>query len=185
MIITDYYKFEKTALLSATRLDCVASTKSYPEFENKRKSRGNKQTAKRDVNFVGGLTCYYDKVPDKFGDDARRKTDKSVTIGSNNLSSVYVPDVTLPYAFGDVQGTADAILFVFGNTFGVTDGRVNRGGVMELFICRGQSKNCQALYNLLCDGGLDDEIEAIRKQAVTDLVTAVAVPTKAEIPQTL
>ena len=63
MIITDYYKFEKTALLSASRMDCVASTKSYPEFEEKRKTRGNKQTAKKDANFVGALTCYYGNVP--------------------------------------------------------------------------------------------------------------------------
>ena len=151
MIITDYYKFEKTALLSGTRMDCVASTKSYPEFEDKRKTRGNKQTAKKDANYIGSLTCYY-------GD---------------------VPDVTLPYAFGDAQGTADAILFVFGDNFGVTDGRVNQGVVMEMFICRGQSKNCQALYNLLCDGGLDDEIEAMRSKAVTDLVTTLKESTDA------
>ena len=179
MIVTDYYKFEKTALLSGTRMDCVASTKSYPEFEDKRKTRGNKQTAKKDANYIGSLTCYYGDVPDRFGSDARRKADKSVSIGGKNLSSVYVPDVTLPYAFGDAQGTEDAILFVFGDNFGVTDGRVNQGVVMEMFICRGQSKNCQALYNLLCDGGLDDEIEALRRKAVTDLVTTLKESTDA------
>ena len=88
------------ALLSASRMDCVASTKGYPEFEDKRKTRGNKQTAKKDANFVGALTCYYGNVPDRFGDDARRKADKSVSIGSKNLSSVYVPDVIL---FDNVQ----------------------------------------------------------------------------------
>lgn len=180
MIITDYYKFEKTALLSASRMDCVASTKSYPEFEEKRKTRGNKQTAKKDANFVGALTCYYGNVPERFGNDARRKADKSVSIGSKNLSSVYVPDVTLSYAFGDVQGTTDAILFIFDDAFGVTDGRINKGGVLEMFICRGQSKNCQALYNLLCDGGLDDEIEAMRSKAVTDLVTPLSASAEAE-----
>ena len=119
MIITDYYKFEKTALLSASRMDCENKKKSYPEFEEKRKTRGNKQTAKKDANFVGALTCCYGNVPERFGNDARRKADKSVSIGSKNLSSVYVPDVTLPYAFGDVQGTTDAILFVFDDAFGV------------------------------------------------------------------
>ena len=171
MIVTDYYKFEKTALLSGTRLDCVASTKSYPEFEDKRKARGNKQTAKRDANYVGALTCYYGDVLNRYGNDARRKADKSVSIGSKNLSSVFVPNVSLPYAFGDVQGTTDAILFVFGDTFGVADGRITQGATMEVFICRGKSHDRQVLYNLLCDGGLDDEIATIRKQAVTDLVT--------------
>lgn len=179
MIITDYYKFEKTALISGTRMDCVASTKSYPEFEDKRKTRANKQTEKKDANYIGALTCYYSNVPDRFGDDARRKADKSVSIGSKNLSSVYVPDVTKPYAFGDVQGTTDAILFAFSNTFGVTDGRVKQGGVMEMFICRGMSNNCNALYNMLCNGELDDEIEAMRSKAVTDLVTPLDVPVEA------
>lgn len=185
MIITDYYKFEKKALISGTRMDCVASTKSYPEFEDKRKTRGNKQTAKKDANYIGGLTCYYCNVPESFGNNAKRKTDKSISIGSKNLSSVYVPDVALPYAFGDVQGTTDAILFVFGNSFGVTDGRVYQGGLIEMFICRGQSKNCQALYNLLCDGGLDGEIEAIRKQAVVDFLPLQNVSVEAEKGETL
>lgn len=179
MIINDYYKFEKTALIARCRMDCVASTHSYPEFENKRKTKGTKQTAKRDANIIGSLACSYNKA-DYIGGDARRKADYSVSMGSKNLSSVFVPDVALPYAFGDVQGTTDAILFVFGDNFGVTDGRVNQGAVMEMFICRGQSKNCQALYNLLCDGGLDEEIEAIRKQAVTDLVTPLNAPAEAE-----
>lgn len=180
MIITDYYKFEKTALLAKSRLDCVASTKSYPEFEEKRKTRANKQTEKRDANYVGGLSFYYMNVPEGYGNDNRRKADKSITIGSKNLSSVYVPDVTLPYAFGDVQGTTDAILFVFGDTFGVVNGEVIQGAVLEVFICRGQSNNCQALYNLLCDGGLDSEIETMRERAVTDLVTPLKVPVEAE-----
>lgn len=173
MIINDYYKFEKTALIAKCRMDCVASTKSYPEFEDKRKTKGTKQTAKRDANIIGSLACSYNKA-DYINSDAKRKADYSVSMGSKNLSSVFVPDVTLPYAFGDVQGTTDAILFVFGDGFGVTDGRVNQGCAFEVFICRGQSKNCQALYNMLCDGDLDEEIATLRMQAITDLVTPVS-----------
>lgn len=181
MIITDYYKFKKTALIAKCRMDCVASTKSYPEFENKRKTKATRQTSKRDANIVGSLTCSYNRVPESFGNDARRKADYSVSMGSKNLSSVFVPDVALPYAFGDVQGETDAILFIFDDGFGVTDGRVNQECTFEMFICRGQSKNCQALYNLLCDGGLDEEIEAIRKKAVSDLVTSVSGTAKSEL----
>ena len=179
MIITDYYKFEKTALKAKYRLDCVASTKSYPEFEGRRRTKASKATAKRDANFVGSLVFSYGVQCEDWKQDRRRKTDHCITVGSMNVSSIYVPDVTLPYAFGDVQGTTDAILFVFDDNFGVTDGRVNQGAVMEMFICRGQSKNCQALYNLLCDGGLDDEIEAMRNKAVTDLVTPLDAPVEA------
>lgn len=179
MIITDYYKFEKTALKARRRMDCVASTKSYPEFEDKRRTKASKQTEKRDANYIGSLVVSFGPPADAWKQDKRRKADNAVTIGSNNLSSVYVPDVTLPYAFGDVKGTTDAILFVLSNTFGVTDGRVNQGGVMEMFICRGMSNNCNALYNMLCNGELDDEIEAMRGKAVTDLVTPLDVPVEA------
>lgn len=36
MILTDYYKFERVAKIAKHRMDCTASTESYPEFENKR-----------------------------------------------------------------------------------------------------------------------------------------------------
>lgn len=185
MIVTDYYKFEKIALLSGTRMDCVASTKSYPEFEDKRKTKGNKQTTMKDANYIGGLTCYYCNVPEHYGKNTKRRADKSISIGSKNLSSIYVPDVSLPYAFGDVQGTADAILFVFSKNFDVIDNRVCQGGVIEMFICRGRSRSCQALYNLLCDGVLDGEIEAIRKQAVVDFLPPQNVSVEAEKGETL
>ena len=72
MIVTDYYKFEKIALLSGTRMDCVASTKSYPEFEDKRKTKGNKQTTMKDANYIGGLTCYYCNVPEHYGKNTKK-----------------------------------------------------------------------------------------------------------------
>lgn len=53
MIITDYYKFEKTALLSASRMDCVASTKSYPEFEEKRKLEVISKLQRKTLTLLG------------------------------------------------------------------------------------------------------------------------------------
>lgn len=44
MILTDYYCFERLASKSKTRLDCTASTMSYPEFEEKRCTKPQRAT---------------------------------------------------------------------------------------------------------------------------------------------
>lgn len=49
MILTDYYKFERVATKAKQRMDCTASTESYPEFEDKRATREIKETEKRDA----------------------------------------------------------------------------------------------------------------------------------------
>ena len=163
-ILTDYYRFERLATKSKTRLDCVASTASYPELEEKRATKANKATEKRDATELGSLVCYYGDVPEQFGGDIQRKADKAITIKGKNLSSVYVPDPATPYAYGDVRGTADALLFIFDN-LEVANGAISHGGKLEVFIARGQSKNRVALYNLLSDGELEDEINELRQSA--------------------
>jgi hypothetical protein len=69
-----------------------------------------------------------------------------------------------------MRGTTDALLFAFDN-FDVIDGKIQEGATLEIFICRGMRENHSQLYNLLCDGELDDEIATIRKQAVNERVT--------------
>ena len=151
MILNDYYCFERLASKSKTRLDCTASTKSYPEFEEKRCTKPQRATEKRDV-------------PNSFGGDVHRKANKSLTIKGKNLSSVYVIDPSSNFAYGDVRGTADALLLVHSN-FKVINGAVQQAGKLEVFIARGKSKDCKALYNLLCDGELDEELEHLRALA--------------------
>ncbi len=174
MIFTDYYKFEKLAIIAKTRMDCVASSKSYPEFEEKRATKAIRQSSKRDATNKDSLSCYYGKVNDNFGGNIHRKADMAITMKGKNLSSLFVPDIECNIAFGDVRGTSDAIIFVFDKIV-VIDGEIEAGGVIEMFIARGKSKECRALYNLVCDGGLDDEMnnlrEAAKQEAVTDLVT--------------
>lgn len=170
MILTDYYRFEKIAIKSKMRLDCVASTGSYPELEEKRATKATKESVTRDATNVGDLVVYFGGVPDNFGGDVHRKADNSITIKGKNLSSVYVPDPGNDFAYGDCRGTNDAMLFQFSN-FSVIDGRVQTGGILEIFIARGKSKDCMALYNIMCDGELDDEMTLFRQQAVTKSVT--------------
>lgn len=162
-ILTDYYKFERIATKSKTRLDCVASTGSYPELEEKRATKEYRATDKRDATELGALVIYFGDVPDQFGGDVHRKADKAITIKGKNLSSVYVPDPATPYAYGDVRGTADALLFVFEN-LEVANGIILGGGV-EVFVARGKSKDRVPLYNLLTDGELEEEMNELRQRA--------------------
>lgn len=164
MILTDYYKFERIATKAKSRMDCTLSTNSYPEFEDRKATRANKATDKRDKTEVGDLVIYYGDVPPQYKADAQRKASKSISIHGKNLSSVYVQDVKSGLAYGDFKGTTDAILFVFHN-LQVINGIIQQGGAIEIFIARGKNKDCIPLYNLLSDGELDEEMDYLRQKA--------------------
>jgi hypothetical protein len=150
MILTDYYKFEHTpGTKSKLRMDCTASTGGYPAFEEMR-------------NKKGALFIYLGNVPDRFAGDVRRKADKSITNREGrNVSSVFVPDVSLNTAYGDVRDTQDAIMIV-GNSDYTT---------IEIFVARGYKNNRTNLWQNLTDGEYDDELSGLRERAVTDSVT--------------
>lgn len=168
-ILTDCYIFKRVATKSKTRLDCVASTESYPEFEEKRATRKMRTTEKRDGTNIGDLLCYFGKN-DNIKCNGVRKTEYSISMGSKNLSSVFVPDPSNNYAYGDVNGTADALLFIF-EGFDLINGEIQAGATLKVYIARGQSKNRIPLYNLLSDGGLDDEMKDLQERAVPKSVT--------------
>lgn len=167
-ILTDYYKFCRVATKAKIRLDCVASTESYPEFEGQRATKATRATENRDATNVGDLVIYFGDVPEQFGGDVHRKADKSITIKGKNLSSVYVPDPSNNLAYGDVRGTADALLFVFDGVE-VVNGVIQAGATVEIFIARGKSKDRVPLYNLLSDGELDEELNDLRQRAITNV----------------
>lgn len=160
MIITDYYKFTKLPNQnSKLRIDCVASSGSYPQLEALRAKREIRKTEKRDGCKIGNLSLFIgDNTYTKAGTD--RKADLALS-KTFHISSIYCPEPELPYWYGDFKGTADALLFIQNAKF--VDGRIQAGAVIECFVCRGQRNNRASLYNLLADGELDDEIEAIRK----------------------
>ena len=161
MILTDYYRFERIATKSKYRLDCVASTGSYPAFEEKRATTETKATEKRDYTAKGALVVYLGDVPPTYGGDVHRKADKALTIKGQNLSSLYVPNPRRGFAYGDCKGTTDAILVALENLH-TKDGRIEPGGAVEVFVARGQAANRAALYNLMCDGEFDEEMERLR-----------------------
>ena len=107
MYLTDYYRFDRVATKAKMRLDCTASTESYPEFEEKRATKQQRATEKRDAINVGGLIIYYGDVPDQFGGNVHEKASKCLTIKGNNLSSIYVPNVeSVLGSFSHIGGQA-------------------------------------------------------------------------------
>ena len=155
-ILTDYYCFERLATKSKTRLDCTASTRSYEELEEKRATKANKATEKRDATEIGDLVIYFGDVPEVFGGAVHRKADKAITLKGTDPST--------NYGYGDVRGTADALLFVF-DGLEVVDGLIPNGAAIEVFVARGKSKDRVPLYNLLSDGALDEEMSELRARA--------------------
>ena len=168
MILTDYYRFERIKFKSKTRLDCVSSTKTYPQFEEKRADKYTKETIRNDAINIGDLVIYYGAA-NHVSAKARRKAEKSISIKSDHVTSVYVPDIESEFAYGDFKGTSDAILFCFKN-FSEIDGRIQEGSILEIFIARGGSRNCNALYNSVCDGGLNEEMQNLRQKADAEKV---------------
>jgi hypothetical protein len=167
MILTDYYCFKRLeGTLAKLRVDCTASTKNYEPMEGKRATKAQRHTDKRDGCNVGDLFCYFGDVPEQFGGDVHRKADKALT-KSKNISSIYTPDPKSNLGFGDMKGTADALLFVFHDAQPI-NGRLQTGAVIEVFVARGYAKDRVALYNELSDGLLDEEMDYLRLQATPE-----------------
>lgn len=167
MILTDYYRFARIATKSKKRLDCIVSTHSYPSFEENRATKATKATEKYDATNVGDLVIYFGDVPPTFSPNVQRRADNSLTLKSKNVSSVFIPDVENNLGYGDFKGSTDALLLVFHN-FHKRDGYITDGAELEIFVARGRGHDRMALYDFLDDGGLIDELNALRKSATPD-----------------
>ena len=145
---TAYYRFDKLATKSVYRLDCVAATNNYKPFEAMRAAK------RRGATNRGDLFVYLLDVPKQFGGDIHNKAAKSLTTSKGkNLSSIITPDHSSRYAFGDVCGTTDAILFVV------------EPPAVEVFIFSGQAHNKRAIYQQACRGLFDEPLQAMRAAA--------------------
>lgn len=173
MILTDYYKFKRTATKSRSRMDCIASTHSYPEFEARRATKGNKETAKRDATAIGALVAHHTDTPDSFRGGSHRKADKIFNIGGRNITSIYTPDPESGTAYGDFIGTKDALLFVF-KDLNTVNGIIQPDGEIEVFVARGNSNARVVLWNLLSDGELDEEMNTLRAAATPEEIAVEA-----------
>lgn len=146
MILTDYYKFEKRdGQRSKLRIDCTASTGGYNPFERMR-------------NKFGILFVY-------IGDNRHTRSGCDLMIShEKHISSIYCPSPDSPLWYGDFKDTADALLLVPENVRFV-NGAIQVGGIVEVFVARGQRANRLCLYEMASGGELDGEMEALRKAA--------------------
>ena len=145
-IINDYYRYERLQnQRSKSRMGLVASTKTYADFDEK--------------PFI------YIGVNDHIKASRQRKSDLSITNGrGQHLTNVYKPDLERGYAYGDVKNTTDLLLFVTKDFSMAADGTITDGATVEVFICRGRKHDKNAVFNLLTDGELNNEIAHLRAE---------------------
>ena len=154
MILTDYYKGEKLTD-AKSRFDIVASTGEYDLFESLliNKIRFN----------IGGLSFNCVTRPNRW---KKKNSDLAISKGSHNITSLIRPDLSLNYAFGDINHTKDGCIIIFNSDHAET-------GItaIEIFIARGLKNDVNSLWNLLIDEELNPEMEILRGKAVTKNVT--------------
>ena len=143
MIFTDYIKAENLPDNKKTRYDVTASTQNYLPFEMRLHNRKG-----------GRSFFYFGDVPPYFRFASKERPDKCIS-RDGNISSVLIPDPAAPLAYGDVNGTHDAIIMIFSNDW----------KTIEIFIARGQKNNRINLYFLACNEELQDEFEILRRDA--------------------
>lgn len=143
MIFIDYYKGKK--LTSAkSRFDITESTESYELFETMLLN-------KRAFN-VGGLSFNYVPKPNSF----KNNVDMAITKSNANITSIHKPDLTKKqFGYGDVNGTSDAMIFIFSDD----------ENEIQILIARGYINDKFNLYESVCAGYLDEEISQLKKKA--------------------
>ncbi len=168
MILSAAYIFKKNADKSKTRLDCIASTGNYEEFEMLRAVKDIKETAFRNATRKGSLAVYYTAAPNEnYGGIDGRKASRYL-VKKRNISGIYKPDAELGFAYGDMYGTGDALLFVE-RSFSETSDGVTAGSEFVVLVAKGKRHDQLALYYELVNGGLDEEIEKLLSQAKSEV----------------
>ena len=147
MILTSYYFTEK-APDRKTRFNVTKSTHDHDFLESLLVCKNDPENT---------LSLYLVNRPKKFkGTDV---TDKAITKGSFNISSLYFPDPEIQVAYGDINGTEDALIFRINPD---TENGITK---LEIFVGAGQKHNKRNLYFLFVDGELQDEANALIKKS--------------------
>lgn len=146
MILTNLYIVEKVPQLK-TRFNVIRTTHDHEFLEALLVSKKDPE---------GSLSLYLVDRPKRFkGTDV---TDKAVTKGRFNISSMYFPDPEIPIAYGDINGTEDAVIFLINSD---TENGINQ---FEMYVAIGQKHNKRNLYFLFVDGELDHEVDKLRSK---------------------
>ena len=165
--LTDYYLFNKVSVKAKTRMDCIASTGSYPVFEDMRSVKDSKETKTKDKINRGDFLMYVCDTSKNNNLSCRidRKPSLSITIRNKHISGIYVPDLehNPDIGYGDIARTCDAIIVLL--DIEMENGAIKVGGSAEIFVARGLAKDKLALYVMACEGELDYEMEMLRARA--------------------
>lgn len=153
-VLKFYYKGVKNPARKM-RFDVVTSYGKYMVFEEGLLN-------KRGLN-VGGLSWNFRlEIPNAIGKLKERKGDYYLS-KSNHISSIYHVNKELPYCWGDVMHpstgimTRDAIIIILSPDF----------QEMEIFVAPGLRNESRIIYQQVCDGLLDNEIEWLRGQSLS------------------
>lgn len=169
-MIPVYFRFEslpdeiKAAnnIKSKVRLDCTGYTDTLP---------GGYKGLIIFVNAKGMLFFYLTEAKDFVTADSKRVADYSLTNASINLTSIYIEDLQFPqYGYGTPNANRflasgkenplfecrlDGYLFVMNKAY----------RQIEMFVIPDGRNLIYAYYQKLIDGGLDDDIQNLRKAA--------------------
>ena len=166
MILTDYYIFRRLAGTKAkTKLACIGSTQSYEPLEALRAKKNFKGSATMDAIEIGDLSVYVSKGSEIVkGKNPDRMPDWSLS-KTRSITGLFRPDPSKPLGYGDMVDTRDLFLLLFHNWRTLGDIFVE-GATVEVFVVRGGLNEREAIFSMLSDGLLDDDIAMLR-QAVT------------------
>lgn len=157
-----YARFNGTILKS--RLDAVLSFGSHPYFEERRKTREQKQTKCRLAFPVGALIVNYRQADESQYKSNAKRVPKFALNCDGYLTGIY-PINENGWCYGDIPHSND--LLVFYNQLETTnDGVV--GGFLEMWVAPGRLKEKDIILQMLDDGLLDDELDAMRKKATPE-----------------
>ncbi|RKD90419.1 hypothetical protein [Mangrovibacterium diazotrophicum] len=149
MTLTNYLVSKKFEELTAKyRFEIVAYTTEHVKFHvllmNKRKPNR------------GGLSINFVPRPSNWG--GQEMPDMAFTKGSENISSIIFPEPGLPYGYGDIKGTDDALSVILNDDFSIC-------GITTIEIFK--RKN---IWIELVEVELDHELDFLRKSAFNLIV---------------
>ena len=167
MRLVDYYRFEKVETITKTTMRCVASTKSYDTWERQRKMKSIKATKQHGAINEGDLLIRLTRT-DYINARPERKTDLALLMGDAHVTSIYRPDPNSDFGFGDIRNSKDAIITKFCD-LSIVNGAIGMDSIIEIFIARGKGgKDGIRLWEMACNGELDDEFDKLRSKAISE-----------------
>ncbi len=169
-MILVYSRFEKLSdelktankIRSKARLDCTSYTDMLPGGYNGLTSF---------VNAKGMLYFFLTNARDFVNANSKRIADVSLTNGSINLTSIYIEDTDFPqYGYGypnanrKLANGSENPMFLYRNDGYLFEMNKDYSWI-EMFVIPDSRNLISAYYQKLIDGGLDQDIQNLRKAA--------------------